>query len=1315
MNDFLQQLRGPGELECRGEFSLDVEQAQRKMSHFQLRQPQDFLYHMAAGLFRLGATRLDIDREAWLLTLSFPPLPLNEGFLENLAGSLFEEQTGQRRLAAAVQHLTALNPLRFDWIGTADNRYDYLTGTGHKWSKVSLRQIQIEGLSHELLDQALQELSQRAAWSRRPLSIGRRSFQHAQGLTRQLGGCPAECEWAPGEKSQLRLIMDELVVDSRPIEAPFAWTGICYGEFRLDASLAQVVEDETLEKILAEVPATFASCVRLGLLKPQSDAVLPLLQLPFPDWLQPLAPKLLELDIFEDQNRRRWSLQQLLEAEQPVYLAEDRKDWQALEAIVLIGQPLAAQNCLRCHLGERLQKADQLLLRQLQRLQHQRLWRQQAVLPLALPPGHWLFQQEFNHGSSRWIVGVPDDWSKQGAGLTLWVEGRKLAASRLILQEFACEIVCEIDPEQVNDLWTGLDSRAWNELEPLWNESIRRVMHGFADGRESRADIRPHLLQHLAGCLQPEDSYFCDTLLFEDWHGRLYSLKQLLSPDNAPHLGLVSPSFQPQDFPQDLIPEGIYLRDSGPERSILQKLQVPLLLLDRVLEDILTARSQVFEGQRLEVLPAFGLATIWFSTDQIALAPVSLDCDFAYEAHLRVDGLQVHTKPSNLALGTERFQAVDDECAQAALKQIEERVLPSILLQFQQNPEEEWLDWLRQATLRDLLPEPLLEVACWPRYPEGHLSLRKLCEAPQIHWSSGQAAPQAAAQLQGSVLLTGLAHQAQAYLQTKASSAEWICLDEAFARENQQSEFLRRPLWPARFLEAIDQKGQLWVMPSGGGRVYWLHQGRLIEETASGVPFGIRLAIDCPGLDPADRRQDPAALSWEALREWLAAPRPPLLAHWQQWLEQAMPESILRLLQKQPWFLTNQGARSWQQIMDQPEVWLFAGSPRPEEKSLFLVFESERLLSNHPNLHPGLETVERLAALRALQVQKHQAQQKSLNLRGLRYRIETDYGELALSGDSSKNVWLLDGTSQTLVENLPVGVAGFVHCEARIRVLRSEQPVAEISPNTRAQLIENLAELIQQRVAAGPLRRDELDLVAEVCQTSQSLDSLRWIECADGSYTSLQQLRQESSERGKLLYWSRNYVLRSGGAALLPILSSPLMLEAVTRACSHAPELAPPPLLYREVGVHSFRSALGALARVMQRGKLPVLEGIREVAAAPAVDPRAGQVLLEALRRRASQLLSGTARRECLQYLEGAQLRAGLSRLWEFQEHLLLCADHPLLRNWLGAQEPPLAVQTSLLLSLVCAINALSEPFTDEMELEFLEQLGQDILESLPQ
>ena len=289
MSDFLRNLRGQGQLECRGEFSLDVEQAQRKMSRFQLPHPHDFLYHLVAGLFRLGAARLEVSTQGAQLRIDMPALPLPANLLDELALALFEDESPFRRLGAAAQSLLSFELVRFDWIGTQKEQcFDYLAGQGRKWGKVSLQQIQIEGLPRPVLDKALDELAQRGAWSRRPLRVGERRFEFPQGLQRKLGGFPSECEWRPREKPKLLLIMDEIASEMRVVEAPFAWTGICYGEFRLDASLAQVVEDESLLQILQDIPNTFADCIRLGLSKVAPDDVLPLLGQPMPVWHEPL-------------------------------------------------------------------------------------------------------------------------------------------------------------------------------------------------------------------------------------------------------------------------------------------------------------------------------------------------------------------------------------------------------------------------------------------------------------------------------------------------------------------------------------------------------------------------------------------------------------------------------------------------------------------------------------------------------------------------------------------------------------------------------------------------------------------------------------------------------------------------------------------------------------------------------------------------------------------------------------------------------------------------------------------------------------------
>lgn len=1323
MSELLKRLRGQGELECRGEFSLDVDQAQLKMSHFQLPQAYDFLYHLVAGLFRLGASRLHVFVEAGRLILELPALNLPARLLEELPMTIFEEASGYRRLAAASQSLLAFKLVRFDWLGTQkDQHYDYLTRQGQKWQNVSLRQVQIEGLPGAIVEQALAELARRGCWSRRPLQVGERRFQRPRGLERQLGGYSSECEWSPGEKPQLLLIMDEMATQIRPVEAPFAWTGICYGEFRLDASLAQVVEEESFQKILDDIPGTFHDCIRLGLRSVDPDEILRLLVAPLPAWLEPLREQLFELRLFQDQRGKVWSLAELLEGSELLYYAEGGVELQQLEPTILVKPTPAAMVCLKGHLGPRLQNADQLVLRKLQREHNRRIWEQQSVQSLALSRRYFLVQQEFTHERARWLVGIPDDWSQSGTSVTLWVEGRKLTECKLILQEFAFEIACEIAPDHVNELWTGLDSRAWSELEPRWNESIQQVMQALSS-QDMQSSLRHSLKKHLAGAPRPEFNYFHKTLLFQDWHGNFYSLDQLLSLEKSQKLGVVDPQYHPLDFVSPLIPEGVYLRESGFEWIILQKQRLlNCVLLDHVLEDFLEARRLAFDSDRLVPQPAFGAATVHFCKGGVCLAPLLIDSPLAFDAWVCSEEIDVQTVLYNSGLGPGRFKPIPNERTAKILADLQPRLLAALEQQLRTELDETWLEWLRQGTLRGLCSGFLVELGCWPCYPQGRASLRDLREARLVYWCSGEVAPQACQDPAGEILLFNLSSLFQAELATAAGAGEWICLDEAFARELEHEQFLARPFWSPNFSEQIaPPKPDLWLVADGVGRIYWLFQGRLIEEETGTIPFGFRLAVNCPSLLAQDwPRQDLVSKCYAFLREWLALPRPSLWEHWQQWMELELPEGVSECLRRQPWFTTSRGARSWKELMEEAEIWLFLSKSRSFPAHMTVVFDrsgapqTKELFSLHPGGHGMAETEQELRLHDAQQEQRQLVQQKSRRLLGLRYRATTRLGEIALSGENTRDVWLISQNGQSLVNNLPAGLVGFLLCPD---LAPGPREVVELGPEVREELSECVADLLIERVAgSAPLQAAELDLLSQVCQQVPRLDNLRWIVCADGSYASLQQLRQEGQERKELGYWPRDFRWRAGGPALLPILSTPLMLEMVGRACQVPLRLSPPPLLYREVPLPTLKGIKEALSALAQ-ADLPLLSGIRKMLAGPPAAleaPEVGQALLLALRRRAGQLLSGTARTVCLHHLENARLRPDLERLWQFQGQLLLCSNHPALRGWLGPDEPPLQVQTSLLLSLVCACNAMSLRFSDEMEREFLEQIARDMVDSLP-
>ncbi|MBS2037958.1 hypothetical protein JST97_23430 [bacterium] len=1317
MSDFFQQLRGQAQLETRGEFTLDIEQAAQKMARFQFPQPQDFLPHLVAGLFRLGATSLFVNQQEGRLTLELPPLEMPVQLLERLPEAIFDERSGQRRLAAAVQSLLAFNPTRFSWIGNQPAQtYDYISGQKQNWG-THLTEIQIEGLPPKLIEAALQELCKRGGWSRRPLQVGQRRFQWPFECTTELGGFPAYCEWQPGDKPRLLLIMDEIVCEFRAVPAPFAWTGLCYGEFSLDASMAKVLEDERLTLLLEDIPKSFGSSIRAALGQVAPEEIFPLLQKPAPSWLESVEPELLRMKLFRDQDGCYRSLDQLLSTPGTIYYAYGA-DFKQLDPIVLVNPSSSALNCLESYLGSRLEKADQLVVRRLQREHNHRLWSAQPIEKLSLSPRHWLYQSEFRKGDVRWLVGIPDDWSRMGATLAIWVEGRKLAACQLLMQEVCCEIACEIPSAHVNELWTGLADRFWTELEPAWNASVRQLVDSLIQGQEPQVELRDSLKKHLADQQRPQDSYFRHTLLFQDWKGQCYSLDQLLKLPAHVTLGVVGPHFLAENFTDKIIPQGVFLRNSGPELEILSKTGISnLLILDYFLEDLLLARQSAFTESDLVPQPAFGIATFWFSVDGIKLAPCSQGFPYAFLARICCSDLPVEASRQNQNLGIERFRLVMNEATQARLDELKAGYFGDLRAHLDGRLSLRWLEWMREATLRGLCQDFLRELACWPRYPGGLASLHELSQCPRVYWCSGEAG-----ELPAEVewLLPRLTHSVQSALRRAAGGGEWICLDEDFARHRREQELLAQAPWtPPIWGVLAERKPDLWLLPQGAGLVNWLYRGRLLNQESGLVPYGFQLAVECASPEPQGR-PDASQFSqqcYSLLREYLALPRPALWEHWKSWLQQNLPPEVELLLQDQRWFDTSRGLMSWRELLAEPEVWLYPSRGRDIPAEMLVIFDrnlASQMVSSHPGGHSIEETAAKLQAeelLRSLRQQQHIRMEA---LERLPHRLRLDFGAVALSLNKQRDFWWLGPDKQLLIDNIPVGITGYATCPIQPQILRTGETVAELNPPERQQILQAAAQLLKNRVVAGCLQPVELLLFCEVCGERPELEGVRWLECADGTYTSIQQLRQQE---GPIYYWPRKYFLRSGGPALLPILSSPLMVEIVAQICGRSPQLYPPPLLHREVSFSGIKNALSALGKAvcqMESGSL--LAGMRRILSPPVdeTDPQAGRVLIDCLQRRAAQLLSGPARELLLEHLAQARLQPGRRAVWEVENGLVLYRDHPKLRPWLGLDEPPLQVQTSLLLSLVCAINAMSNAFTDEMEVELLEHLADQVLESRP-
>ena len=357
MSGFLDRLRGQGKLHKQGEFTLDVEQAGSKLARFQFRDPRDFLYHMVAGLFRLGAEGLDISFKTGILQIGVRGLSLAADTLETLSAALLDPNSAQRRLAAASQSLLGQPLVRFDWVGSArDQVYDYLAGNGKNWATVELQAIRLEGLPTQLVDQACGELEKRASYCRRSLTLHNRPLGRPGGSER-MADWPADFECRPGSASQLELVVDEMVTPPKTVTTDFPWHGVCYGEFSLDASLSDVVEDERYQRIVQAIPATYSACLSKVLDNPPRELLGKLLCAPAPAWARPgLWTRLRQLPLFRDQLDRQWSLEKLDELEGPIYFSGDKapKD---LPEVILLEPSACMRACLENQLPGRCQLA----------------------------------------------------------------------------------------------------------------------------------------------------------------------------------------------------------------------------------------------------------------------------------------------------------------------------------------------------------------------------------------------------------------------------------------------------------------------------------------------------------------------------------------------------------------------------------------------------------------------------------------------------------------------------------------------------------------------------------------------------------------------------------------------------------------------------------------------------------------------------------------------------------------------------------------------------------------------------------------------
>lgn len=1394
MSSLADHLRRAGALHAEGEFTLDLEQADSKLARFQFREEHEFLYHMVGGLYRVGATAVGVRHATGALTLSLD-LPVPDEMPGQLGQHLLQEFSPWRRLAAAVQAAMAHDPGRFEWVGAGtEQHYDYLHQQAKRWKKVRLREIRLVGLAKPLVEKALDELEARALHNRRNLSINGRSLPMNSEQLTAVAGQRAFFHCQPGAAlARIDIVVDGMLTEPKRPDLHFPWHGVVYWdttELRMDASLAAVNEDEVYGAFLEALPQTFGRCLPALMNRPDDPEVRAFLfdwmRLPMPAWLHPHHRRLLELSFFADQRGRRWSLSQLLDRPEPTYFsaAPSVVDLD-LDEVILYAPAASEQQCLAYYLGDRLREATPRILRELQRRTNLARWQARPLTPLELPARNWLAQ----HRDEHCVIGIGDDWRRPGGEVVLLHQGRVLANRTIDLEEMSFLVVAEVAENQIGPVFNDLSEEAWEELKSGWLAQLEKLVAEHLASGEGQ--MRRHLLAHLCGLDHPEDSYFSSTVLFRDWRGQLYSLDSLRQAkgSNCP-VGYVWPECQPDDYPPAFLPRGIYIQANPSEAACLRKVRdLSARDFNLVLADLKQAGAEAspspldqswavsWEGDdyraTLQITPDWGVGTVAPVIRGVPIDTQELRSEIGFRALVFNDTFKLQVRTANERLGAGRYTLAMNapwrHCQEDLLKHVAE----SARLRLQSELAGPWQDWALQAVLRGLARDyPQLQaLVSWPAHPEP-VTLERMLAAESIVWRSpgGQSSPgeYLAAHPQVEFLLSLPASQQQTL--STFYGGRWECVDAWFEKNERMREFLSRPTQPlgaevvwnqAEAREPLQGLLSLVPAPYEDGELQWLYQGRLVQRSAVLPPCflaqvsseQLEMGEDFAHLEPEERltelmeplREQLAAL----LLEWLREPHLGMIAQagrlWRAW--RTMGPEIEAALRARPWFYTNLGRFSWDELMQKRPLYRLPERRYDHLENMLIVFDFlspveilNELMAEHPEAF-GHEATQLFLEDRA-RFQRHQAclRSQAERLAGHRYRGSLTpplTGELALLTGSVKDCWLVHEDRAVPIHNLPAGFAGYLESsEARLERL-GEQEAAVLPPALVQAVGADMLPLLLRRIQGGQLELSETQIIAEFCLCSlppdpdaeapwSALWQASWMPCADGTRVSLRQLALEGREQGRLLYWDRKYPL-SGIPTLTPLLTTPLLLEVVQRFTGVPCELNKP-LLYRDVAelaaapLRNLRGALEGLGRWVKSrpasGMVQAMRGMltrpREVEQETRCEQQ-GAALLAALRRQASLMLAGPAREETLRSLDRASWRAeGQGRLWTLREdgQLFLHSSHPRLAPYLGAEEPPPPVTLSLLLGLVSLINARSLPFSDDMEREFLQSLTVSLVET---
>ncbi len=1351
----LDRLKAVGEYDSTGQFTLDEEQARRKLARFQLTDSRRFVLELVMAAVSLGARRLAVSTNPDLV-LSWEGPSFASEALQDLERFLLEAPCPERHLAVALNALEGLKPKRLT---------------------VAPQRVEVGGLGNgpELADLLVRECGLGPAEvslngtvvSERPHWLGPSLKASGPGLEVEVGLHPTLAS------SELILVYHGVAVARPAPELELPLRAVVHGEdFTLNASHSDVVHDEALARAVALVEETGRDCLRrvIADFRPDGPPQLATFLRAHPQkrgtawWGLPLFPLI---------DGRLASAQQLEEQCATLGVVPVCRSAPAgtPHEFLLVRTNADVEAVLKRIFGERVGPGETHVLARLQADANRKAWERRPRKPV-LTLGRWLARTPVEGPHFQGELGLEAQDGPREAVLTVLYQGRLLSTESL---EVPLPYVAALDFSEldVRSDWGGpapgrLYSQALDKLHQEAERLYLQLSEKDVDG--ALPGVREGLLV-LLSAKGNRLKHFRQARLFTLATGGTVSLAALEDAAGRGEPIFVLPRGQLlPSLPAEAVPRGVILTGHAQGEVILQRtlgkrlkpfnprqLQQLQELSERLKQKKaarLSRRADVsLQGLagELALLPELGPGKLEVLRQGVALGgPRSFPSRLcAFEAI--ADSPRLTPQPDY------RGPVADAawEEVQAAVQEAEGRALDALADTPPADPA-----W--NGVLLKLLAER----------PTSHLAGRALFPAwPQPVSLSHVRAEQAA---RGRVLVAeawelreldlGLSESfvlqegSRTLLERLVPGLVWESCGARLRHQQAEREFLARPAVPAvrvsgsaRHREGVSPPltGEVVLVPSGSGEVRLYFRNRQVGE-AEWLPAGLQGAVQSSDFAPSpDFSGVESDGAWKAARDAIEAAASRLIGKAAQ---QALDLPVLTWVALLSW----EGLAQTQRERLRALKFL----PRAGGGKLSLAelgsqaFYLNALSGAPPKVPVLLLKVEevgpvgKLVKLSSYAGQHHQ--EGLLRARHRRMRklpttlrpsyVEADFEEVALRGKLglprklAREVVLLQGGGPVGWYESPMPLVGTL--EGRWD-LSGPEPI-ELGKEQRRRLTgaaRTLYEELARQYDPAQHRELMLEYLRTEWRTAQGslVARLPLFRCWQGT-ASLEALQEEAGERGELVCLERGAEPPVADSRLYPLVESE-QLPAIFGAKLH---IVRRPRLGEGLGMALRAAGAGAsgtlwnVARAVvtpgwQRlewvagGAANLLERVAGMVAgkpeaatpAPATEPSPKDSperrLLASLRRHFALSVQNPARRHSRAIVENirwARYIMGPPCWWDKDGQLCLNLNHSSLRYCLAHQDDDPAVVQMLLVHLFCLINQRLTEVTDEHEEVFLRALG---------